>query len=178
MRTGAYKKLNVIDIRDGELISYDRLTEDIEIEFIEDEAVRETKKIVGYVGYFRLVNGMEKTIYRSVAQIKAHELAHRKGRFQNPIWKDTPDNAANFKAMCAKSVLRELIGKWGIMSIDYQTADASTIAAAEAIAKGQTDDDDTYDTTAYTQDGRMVNPETGEITPEEQQAIDEVIDNG
>ena len=58
MRTGVYKKLNVVDVREGELKKYNRLTEDIEIEFIENEDEREVKPIIGYCGYFRLVNGM------------------------------------------------------------------------------------------------------------------------
>jgi len=139
LRTGAYKTLNVIDIRGGELISYDRLTEDIEIRFIEDENEREKTPIIGYVGYFRLINGTEKTIYMSINQIKAHEKKHRKGEYMSKGWRE------DFDAMCAKTVMRRLIGKWGLMSINYQQADAHTIAAAEAIATGQFDDEDQAD---------------------------------
>lgn len=53
MRTGVYKKLNVVDVREGELKHYNRLTEDIEIEFIDDEDEREKREIIGYCGFFR-----------------------------------------------------------------------------------------------------------------------------
>ncbi len=135
MRTGAYKTINVMDVREGELQHYNRLTEEIELKFIEDEDEREAAPIVGYVGYFRLINGTEKTIYMSKKQIEAHEKKHRKGQYRSKGWREDPD------AMSRKTVYRRLIGKWGLMSIDYRTADAHTIAAAEAIATGQFDDE-------------------------------------
>ncbi len=115
LRTGAYKTINVIDIREGELKSYNRLTEEVIIDFIEDEAERETKKIIGYVGYYRLVNGAEKTIYMTTKQIENHEKKNRKGDSMGKGWRD------DFDAMARKTVYRRLIGKWGVMSIDYQS---------------------------------------------------------
>ena len=114
LRTGAYKTINVVDIREGELKKYNRLTEEVDIDFIEDETEREQKPVIGYVGYYRLVNGAEKTIYMSVKQIENHEKKHRKGEYQGKGWREDWD------AMARKTVYRELIGKWGVMSIDYQ----------------------------------------------------------
>lgn len=117
LRTGAYKTINVVDIREGELKKYNRLTEEVDIDFIEDETEREKKAVIGYVGYYRLVNGAEKTIYMSVKAIENHEKKFRKGQYQGKGWRDDWD------AMARKTVYRILIGKWGVMSIDYQTAD-------------------------------------------------------
>ena len=117
LRTGAYKTINVVDIREGELKRYNRLTEEVDIDFIEDETEREQRPIIGYVGYYRLVNGAEKTIYMSKKAIENHERKHRKGEYQGRGWRDDWD------AMARKTVYRILIGKWGVMSIDYQTAD-------------------------------------------------------
>lgn len=117
LRTGAYKTINVVDVREGELKSYNRLTEEVSIDFIEDEEEREKKAIVGYVGYYRLVNGAEKTIYMSKQKIEAHERKFRKGEYMGKGWRDDWD------AMARKTVYRKLIGKWGVMSIDYQTRD-------------------------------------------------------
>lgn len=136
MRTGAYKTINVLEVREGELKSYNRLTEEIVLDFVEDEDEREKLPIVGYVGYFKLVNGTEKTIYMSRKQVEAHEQKHRKGQYMGKGWKE------DFEAMALKTVYRRLIGKYGLMSIDYRTADAATIAAAESIAIGQFDDED------------------------------------
>lgn len=136
LRTGVYKTINVVDVREGELKRYDRLTEEVEIDFVEDEDEREALPIVGWAGYFRLVNGTEKTIYMTRKQIEAHERKHRKGKYMGWGWKN------NFEAMARKTVLRRLLGTWGIMSIDYQRADAATVAAADAIATGQWDGED------------------------------------
>ena len=134
LRTGAYKVINVVDVREGELKHFDRLTEQIELEFIEDEDEREKLPIVGWVGYFELVNGAQKTIYMSRKQVEAHEKKNRKGQYMGKGWRE------DFDAMAAKTVLRRLLGKWGLMSIDYQAqADPSTMAAATAIATGNLD---------------------------------------
>lgn len=115
LRTGAYKTINVTDVREGELKSYNKLTEDIVIDFVEDEDEREKLKVIGYVGYYRLVNGAEKTIYMTVKQIENHEKKNRKGDYMGKGWRD------DFDAMARKTVYRRLIGKWGVMSIDYQS---------------------------------------------------------
>lgn len=123
LRTGAYKTINVVDIREGELKSYNRLTEEVEIDFVDDEEAREKLQVIGYVGYYRLVNGAEKTIYMTVKQIENHEKRFRKGDAQGKGWRDDWD------AMARKTVYRKLIGKWGVMSIDYQNhGEAATLA--------------------------------------------------
>ena len=137
-RTGAYEKLNVVDVREGELKSFDRLTEDVEVEWIQDEEQREKLPVIGYLGYFRLINGFEKKIYMSVGAINAHEKKFRKGNYGRPaIWND------NYDAMACKTVLRRLISKWGLMSIDYMKADAQTVQIAQDIAAGKVDDEET-----------------------------------
>lgn len=136
LRTGVYKTINVIDVREGELKSYNRLTEEIELDFVEDDEERDKLPIIGWVGYFRLINGTEKTIYMTRKQIEAHERRHRKGQYMGKGWRE------DFDSMAMKTVFRRLIGKWGLMSIDYQKADRATLMAADAIAKGNFDDED------------------------------------
>jgi len=139
-RTGAYEKLNVVDVREGELKNFDRLTEDVEVEWIQDEEERSKLPVIGYLGYFRLINGFEKKIYMSVGAINAHEQKFRKGSKGRPqIWID------NYDAMACKTVLRRLISKWGLMSIDYQRADAQTVQIAQDIASNNVDDEMTID---------------------------------
>lgn len=123
LRTGAYKTINVVDIREGELKGYNRLTEETDIEFIEDDDLRESKPIIGYLGYYRLVNGAEKTIYMTIKQIENHEKKFRKAQYMGRGWRD------DFDAMARKTVYRKLIGKWGVMSIQYQSAqEGATLA--------------------------------------------------
>lgn len=128
IRTGVYRRIKVTDIRQGELKSYNQLTEDIEIKWVEDEKDRDELPIVGWVGYYRLINGMEKTIYMSREQIIAHEKNNRKGNYMGKGWRD------NFNDMAAKTVFRKLIGKYGVMSIDYRTATPEALSAASALA--------------------------------------------
>lgn len=145
LRTGAYKTINVVDVREGELKSYNRLTEEVDIDFIEDEDAREALPVIGYVGYYRLINGAEKTVYMSVKAITAHEKKFRKGEYQGKGWRDDWD------AMARKTVYRILIGKWGVMSIDYQTRDAgkqlADVIAADAQEEETIDANYTVDET-------------------------------
>lgn len=171
LRTGAYQTINVVDIREGELKKYNRLTEEVEIDFLEDEAAREKLPIIGWCGYFKMINGMTKTIYMSKNSIELHEKKNRKGQFMGKGWRE------DFDSMAAKTVLRRLIGKWGLMSIDYQKADKKTLVAAESIARGQFDDDDILleDTTTIDVENTEnqpeeepmpeIDPETGEVLP-------------
>jgi recombination protein RecT len=150
LRTGAYKTINVVDVREGELKSYNRLTEEVDIDFVEDEDAREALPVIGYVGYYRLINGAEKTVYMSVKAITAHEKKFRKGEYQGKGWRDDWD------AMARKTVYRILIGKWGVMSIDYQTRDAGKQLADVIAADAQ--EEETIDAN-YT-----VDETTGEVT--------------
>lgn len=145
LRTGAYKTINVVDVREGELKRYNRLTEEVDIDFVEDEDAREALPVIGYVGYYRLINGAEKTVYMSVKAITAHEKKFRKGEYQGKGWRDDWD------AMARKTVYRILIGKWGVMSIDYQTRDAgkqlADVIAADAQEEETIDANYTVDET-------------------------------
>lgn len=158
LRTGVYKTINVVDVREGELKSYNRLTEDIELDFVEDDEEREKLPIIGWVGYYRLINGTEKTIYMTRKQVETHEKKNRKGQYMGKGWRE------DFDSMAMKTVFRRLIGKWGLMSIDYQKANPGTLAAADALAHGQFDDEDTLPEIVPLQaEAEEVNPEAGEV---------------
>lgn len=155
MRTGAYKTINVVDIRAGELKSYNRLTEEIELEFVEDDDEREKLEVIGYVGYYKLINGAEKTIYMTVKQINAHERKNRKVDYMGKGWREDWD------AMARKTVYRRLIGKWGVMSIDYQThSEAATLATQ---MQEEFNLDNPENPNAFEADYSEVNTETGEV---------------
>ena len=158
LRTGAYKTINVVDIREGELKNYNRLTEEAEVEFIEDDDVRESKPIIGYLGYYRLVNGAEKTIYMTTKQIENHEKKFRKGKSMGWGWQNDWD------AMARKTVYRKLIGKWGVMSIQYQSAQEGATLAQ------QMQEEYIDDAPAMTIDA--------DVVPAVDDSTGEVIDNG
>lgn len=119
IRSGQYKKLNVLAIKDGELIKYDPLNEEIEVNLIEDEEKREKAKTIGYYAMFEYVNGFRKAMYWSKAKMEAHALQYSKGyqaKKGYTFWEK------DFDAMAFKTMLRQLISKWGIMSVDMQQA--------------------------------------------------------
>lgn len=153
LRTGAYKNINVIDIREGELKSYNRLTEEVDVVFEEDDDKRESLPVVGYLGYYKLINGAEKTIYMTLAQIRKHEEKYRKGDKQGKGWRDDWD------AMARKTVYRKLIGKWGVMSIDYQSHDDAVTLANQMQEEYKLENSDVIEG-----DFTEVNAETGEVT--------------
>ena len=153
LRTGAYKTINVVDVREGELKSYNRLTEEVELDFIEDDEQRASKPVIGYVGYYRLVNGAEKTIYMTVKQIEAHEKKFRKGKNMGWGWQNDWD------AMARKTVYRQLIGKWGIMSITYQNAKEGASLAQQMEDEYNLENPDTIDADYST----VVDETTGEV---------------
>jgi recombination protein RecT len=119
LRSGYYKKLNVFSVKAGELKKWDPITEELEIELIDDDEIREKTESIGYVATFTYQNGFAKTIYWSRKKMEAHALRYSKGyaaRKGYTFWEK------DFDAMAYKTMLRQLISKWGIMSIDLQTA--------------------------------------------------------
>lgn len=113
LRTGQYKAINVVEIREGELIKWNPLSEEVDIDF----AQRKSDKVIGYAGYFKLLNGFEKTVYWSKEEIEMHAKKFSKTyNFKNGVWQ------TDFDSMAKKTVLRNLLSKWGILSIEMQKA--------------------------------------------------------
>ena len=119
IRSGQYKKLNAMAIKQGELLKYDPLNEEIEVQLIEDEAEREAAPTIGYYAMFEYLNGFRKVIYWSKEKMEAHANEYSQGyraRKGYTFWEK------NFDDMAIKTMLRHLISRWGIMSIDFQKA--------------------------------------------------------
>lgn len=143
IRSGQYKKLTVLAIKEGELISFDPLNEEIEVKLIEDEEQREQAATIGYYAMFEYVNGFRKAIYWSKAKMESHALKYSKG-YASDKRKGTSWTfwSKDFDGMAYKTMLRQLISKWGIMSIDMITAyDADTAIINEDGSKVYVDND-------------------------------------
>lgn len=138
-RSGYYKKLNVVCIKEGELVRYDPLDEEIEVNLIEDDIVREETPTAGYYAMFEYANGFRKTLYWSKRKMLAHAEKYSYAFYKNgggkslelleqgkipekELWKYSSFWFKDFDGMAMKTMLRQLISKWGIMSIDLQTA--------------------------------------------------------
>lgn len=126
LRSGYYKRLNVMAVKQGELKSWNPLTEEITLDLMEDEIARENAPSIGYVASFEYLNGFYKTIYWSREKMEAHALRYSKGYAAKKgytFWEK------DFDAMAFKTMLRQLISKWGVMSIDLQSAfEADSVA--------------------------------------------------
>lgn len=115
IRSGQYKKLNVLAIKEGELIRFNPLDEEIEVKLIEDEEEREEAKTIGYYAMFEYTNGFRKALYWSKKKMEAHAMKYSRGyqaKKGYTFWEK------DFDGMAYKTMLRQLISKWGIMSID------------------------------------------------------------
>lgn len=123
IRSGQYKKLNVLAIKEGELIRFDPLNEEIEVKLIEDEDVREEAATIGYYAMFEYTNGFKKAMYWSRKKMEAHAKKYSAG-YNRDLQKGTAYTfwSKDFDGMAYKTMLRQLISKWGIMSIDMQMA--------------------------------------------------------
>ncbi len=128
-RSSQYKKLNVLSIKEGELIRFDPLNEEIEVNLIQDDEQREAAPTIGYYAMFEYTNGFRKAMYWSRAKMEAHAKKYSPG-YKRDLEKGTSWTfwAKDFDAMAYKTMLRQLISKWGIMSIELQTAIDSDMA--------------------------------------------------
>lgn len=144
IRSGQYKKINVLAIKQGELVRYDPLEETIEVNLIDDEQAREQAQTVGYYAMFEYTNGFRKSMYWSKQKMLSHadrysqafSLNATSGRFpkvsyadfeagnypQQDAWKYSSFWYKDFDGMAIKTMIRQLISKWGIMSIEMQQA--------------------------------------------------------
>jgi recombination protein RecT len=146
MRSGQYRKINVLSIKEGELIKYDPLNEEIEVNLIEDDDVRETKATVGYYAMFEYLNGFRKTMYWSVKKMKSHAKKYSSG-YRNDLNKGTDWTfwSRDFDGMAFKTMLRQLLSKWGIMSVEMQKAFESDMAVIREDNKPEYVDNDNSD---------------------------------
>jgi recombination protein RecT len=114
-RTGQYKTINAVAVKEGELTKWEPFTEELEITMNQDAVKREKLPVIGYAAILRLNNGFEKKIYWSRAEVLAHAKRFSK-TFGNGPWQ------TDFDKMAMKTVLKDLISKYGPMSVELQEA--------------------------------------------------------
>lgn len=118
-RSGRYKRINALPVYEDEYKGWNPLTEELKYEA--DFKDRGDEQPVGYYGTFELLNGFQKNVYWTRQQID-----NRRKRFSQSGGKnsDKPKGvwAKHYDAMALKTVLRNLLTKWGPMTVDMQTA--------------------------------------------------------
>lgn len=118
LRTGQYKNINAIEIYEEQFKGYNPLTEELKLDFNVD--VDYSKEPVGYVAYFKLLNGFEKTLYWKKEKCVQHAIQFSQSfKYKDKagnIWKD------NTIAMHLKTVLKQALSKYGVLSVEMQQA--------------------------------------------------------
>lgn len=129
-RSGYYKTINATDVREGEMTGFDRLSGELSFEWL-DDAERSKAKVVGYVAYFQLLNGFEKSLFMTTEELEKHAMKYSKNyaKYKTGLWAD------NFDSMAKKTVLKLLISKFGPLNTQLE----------DAIQKDQTADDEYVD---------------------------------
>lgn len=135
IRSGQYLKINVIAIKQGEILKYDRIHGEVVFNPIADDLVWENTPTVGYYAYFELLNGYKKELYWSKEKMQLHADRYSKaysmekdallksGQIpQSELWKYSSYWYTDFDGMAYKTMIRQLIGKHGVMSIEMQKA--------------------------------------------------------
>lgn len=190
IRSGYYKKLNVLPIKEGELVSYNPLEEEIEVDLIQDDITREQTPTAGYYAMFEYENGFKKSMYWSKQKMLAHAdqysmafnvkgmEALEAGKIpEKDMWKYSSFWYKDFDGMAMKTMLRQLISKWGIMSIELQSAIDKDMAVIHEDGTA-----DYVDTVDESEDAEVVaDQELEEVrtesNPETTQTQDSVTDN-
>lgn len=142
-RSGQFKLLNAVEIREGELKNANLLTGELEFEMVAD---REDKPIIGYAAFFRLANGFEKTIYWSKEKMEKHAKRYSQtygSKFENT--RNSSKWATDFDAMAQKTILKALLSKYAPLSVDMRTAVESDQAVIDNNALRYPDNEATPD---------------------------------
>ena len=165
MRTGQYKNINADVVYEGEIKNVNRFTG--EFEFGE----RTSDTVVGYMAYFKLTNGFEKYLYMTLDEMQAHAKRYSKN------YKGGTDKwgLTDFHTMAIKTVLKRLLSKYGILSIEMMNGPQLSTALQNdgGVIKDEGDhfdadfEGETVDVTPGDEVPDFVDPDTGEIVNNE-----------
>lgn len=118
MRSGQFVRLNDDSVREGEIESINRMTGEIKFNWIQDDKERLLKPIVGYVSYFKLVNGFESTFYMTKEEVEVHAktFSQTYKKYGTGLWRDM------FDKMASKTVIKLHLSKDAPLSTSVQKA--------------------------------------------------------
>jgi len=119
IRSGIIADIDVDDVREGEYLGKDEFSGKPKFKFIEDDEEREKAKVIGYRAYFETTNGFRKVIYWTIDKITAHAKRYSKtfgSSNATNVWRD------NFDTMARKTLLKQLLSKWAMLTVELQDA--------------------------------------------------------
>ncbi len=112
-RSGQFRTISAAPVYEGQIVSNDPLKG-----IVFDWSKKDSDKVVGYAGYFELLNGFEKTLYMTVEELQKHgkQFSQTYKKYGSGLWAD------NFDAMATKTVIKLLLQKFAPLSIEMQKA--------------------------------------------------------
>ena len=120
MRTSLYEKMNASEVYEDEIESYNPITGEIKFTDIKEWKLRDKgrkDKIVGFCSFFRLLNGFQMFLYMKKSQVEAHAKEYSKSySSEYGNWKK------RFDSMARKTLIKLLLSKWGVLSVEMQKA--------------------------------------------------------
>lgn len=115
LRSGQYLQMNAKPINAEAFGGFDNVGDPI----IKWDKLDETKDEIGYAFAWKLVTGFIKCVYWPKAKVEAHAAkysqAYKAKKMDSPWF-------TNFKSMALKTVVKDGISHWGIMSVQMQKA--------------------------------------------------------
>jgi recombination protein RecT len=157
LRTGQYRLLNAVEVYEGELISRNKITGEI----ILDQTKRTSEVVIGYVSFFRLINGFEKTLFMSADEMEKHAKKYSQTYKSTKKWVVEQSKwTTDFNSMALKTVLKLILSRFGILSVELQKA----IQADQAVISETKDGEIQYE---YVDNTEEVETETIVTTIEE-----------
>ena len=189
MRSGQYADIDVIYIHEGEYLGRDKHTGKQKFEFIEDDDERDALPIVGYLAYFETVNGFKKQIYWTKEKMEKHANRYSQafsidkyrelqaGKIpESEMWKYSSYWYSAFDEMAEKTMIRQLLSKWGLLSPEMAMGfDSDNTVVDENGTKQYVEMEDIPETPVQVAEPApepepkktTKNPEPSEETPEE-----------
>lgn len=127
IRSGYYERMNYSEVYEDEFVSYNPITG--EIEFTDDfskckqRSAGQSDKIVGYYAWFKLKTGFSQSLFMSRADMENHARAYSMS-YRSDLKKGTNSSlwTTNFNVMAKKTVIKQLLSRWGILSVEMQRA--------------------------------------------------------
>lgn len=127
IRSGYYRRMNYSVVYEDELVSYNPIYGEIEFakDFsnLTDRKIGDRTKIAGYFAWFELNTGYRQELYMTVKDVENHATKYSQAyRYDKNYGKEESKWSTDFDAMALKTVIKLLLSKWGILSVEMQRA--------------------------------------------------------
>lgn len=178
LRTNQFALIpHATDVRKGEFVGCNRLTGEYEFKFVEDDEERQKLEVIGYVSYFKLLNGASSTLYMTKAEMEAHAMRYSQTyRSSNEYIRRSSKWTTDFDKMALKTVLKLNLSKNAPLSVELADAIQADQSVLKSIDKYEYMDNDdnveedmakAQEVASMFEDAAFVDVDGGDETPAE-----------